>query len=110
MNAQLLELQHEDENDIENQLVEFKTLERRSPQHSWKKKKATTKKESEAQALQRATRSNNINYREEEDEVDENLIYRIGPRVKAFVLSCRADIEVVEDVSSVAPPLSLSRA
>ncbi|GAA5991351.1 hypothetical protein JCM5350_006994 [Sporobolomyces pararoseus] len=101
MNAQLLELQEQDQPEIEDRIVKFSIYERRNSNSRWiekQKKNNSTSQNNRGQAqshspvqerFTRNSKSKEKNYREEEEEEieDENLVYHVGPRVKAFVKS-----------------------
>ncbi|GAA5905763.1 F-box protein, partial [Sporobolomyces salmoneus] len=99
MNAKLVELQEEDENDFElDNSIEFSTLERRSTAHAWKETSKPSNQEASqdetSARLTRTVKAKKKNYREfEEEEQDENLVYRIGPRVQAFVEARKDHVE-----------------
>ncbi|GAA5905458.1 F-box protein [Sporobolomyces salmoneus] len=105
MNAKLLELQAQDEEEIESGSVVFRTFERVSTSKRWRQKPmddddddddeqdTTTRRGSATRSVQRKKK----NYREvEEQEEDHNLVWRVGPRFEAFVESRKAYVRDVE--------------
>ncbi|GAA5960497.1 hypothetical protein JCM3765_003656 [Sporobolomyces pararoseus] len=108
INAQLLELQEQDQPEIEDQLVKFSTYQRHDAGSKWIKKKKSSVDTPQSRGhsgpqtpaeerFTRTSKSKEKSYREEEEEeIDENLIYHVGPRVKAFVKSREEYVDTVE--------------
>lgn len=121
VHAKLNELQEQDDVDIAGGTVDFEKLERESARHCWTVTKTdhismsnvspaprpSTDRSNGSSRSSRSSRSskNRKNYFEgdNEDEApeDSNLVYRIGPRVQAFVEERESYVAKVFQVSPI---------